>query len=404
MVRQDVIAVGRISLLALCILSSCALFQRGALSPKEGDDKSQAYAGFEPIDPLPVDYLTRSTIQDTTERVPWPEQAGDVRLLLPNQSSSTAIRKISGDGKITYLTSAVTTESASYEVIWDYAKYRVEPVYETTSLEKWGSGSDKLVGFGKIGVGVRIRAYIQSNTSGADLNGLLAISAAAKVNAISGHLEVDIYGIDSKGVNSLLPIGLKLEESSLQSALQQLATMQTRIYDDTGLTLTPHLLAIRRAAPTSGPIDESHDKTRIDVMQAITGPATNISAVAEGPGNSIAVNVTGGAQYALEVSKSHDDTQWILVYDRDPTGANSQPLIRVQANREMRTHNLAVPKATGRIFVVARYGAKEAPNKRVSWGPFPDNKDEVFASMAWDPPHANANIRLVHPDAPPKSQ
>ncbi len=209
------------------------------------------FNGYQPIDPLPPKDLVRN---GGDEIIPWSSMdVSAIRKALPNQTSTTIIKKEGKDGKITYLSSSVAAELGKYEVIIDYAKYRSEFVEG---------------GFGKIGVGLRIRANIETLKSAVNLNGLFALGVAASQEQVRGTITVDVIGIDSPGVNSLLPISLKLDETSIQTSLQALASIQTKIYDDK-VTLTPQLLAIKLERPIVGSIDLSTYNARSQIIREL---------------------------------------------------------------------------------------------------------------------------------------
>lgn len=256
---------------ALAFLGGCAT--QGVTVPGssvEGTSTATAYNGYEPIDPVATPHVFTFDSPDKGSNKLWSAMDADTRRInLPNQTSTTTIKKVSGEGKITYLSATANADAGTYEVVMDFAKYRSEPVYD--SVNGTGSGgastsNDTLLGYGKIGVGVRIKANVETLKSGVDLNGLFALGLAAKQSLLRGTISVDVIGIDSKGVNALLPVGVQLDESSIQASLQSLASIQTKIYDEK-VTLTPQLIAIRRGKPIVGAIDEKRDPDKAKFIQ-----------------------------------------------------------------------------------------------------------------------------------------
>lgn len=232
------------------------------------------FIGYEPIDPIatPKVYTLDSPVQGT-EKLWAGMKIEDIRKLLPNQTSTTTIKRIAADGKVTFLTASTSAESGVYEVVMDYAKYRSEPVFDAGANPPGGAppaASAALIGYGKIGVGVRIKANIQTLKAGVDLNGLFALGLAARAQQLKGTLSVDVIGIDSPGVNALLPVGVQLDESSIQASLQSLASIQTKIYDDK-VNLTPHLIAIRRGRPLATAVSEGADGERAKLIEKLQG-------------------------------------------------------------------------------------------------------------------------------------
>lgn len=255
------------------ILSGCATqgvtIPSGTVSEKPS---STVYNGYEPIDPVATpEVFTLDTPGKGSNKLWAGMDATTRRLNLPNQTSTTTIKKFSAEGKVIYLSASASGEAGIYEVVMDYAKYRSEPVYDDAAGVRTGtlgSTNGKLLGYGKIGVGVRIKANVETLKTGVDLNGLFALGLAAKQQLLRGTISVDVIGIDSQGVNALLPVGVQLDESSIQASLQSLASIQTKIYDK-DVMLTPHLIAIRRGQPIVGPVDDTKDHEKALLIQRL---------------------------------------------------------------------------------------------------------------------------------------
>lgn len=248
-----------LSLVLGVLLSGCASQRVSDPSGSETEASRVSHYGYEPIDPVSTPQVFIFDSPGKGGNKLWADMTpGDIRSNLPNQTSTTTIKKLSGDAKGSYLTAIANAEAGSYEVVMDYAKYRSEPLYEDASGNVSGVSdssivsNSKIIGYGKIGIGVRIRANVETLKSGVDLNGLFALGLAAKQQSLRGTISVEVIGIDSKSVNALLPVGVQLDESSIQASLQSLASIQTKIYDDDPkvIKLTPHLIAIRYAAKT----------------------------------------------------------------------------------------------------------------------------------------------------------
>ncbi|MBX9634669.1 MAG: hypothetical protein K2X44_06775 [Magnetospirillum sp.] len=197
-----------------------------------------------------TDYSTVPTKEKT-----WASIAkNSVRGMLPNQNSTTTVKRFESEGKVTYLTFDSSAKGKNYEVVMEWMKYRFEPV--TFGEEKT---------YGKVGVGMRVRANIVALEGGISLNGLVGLAAAVKANQLRGSIAVDLIGIDSEGVSALLPLGVNLDESSIQQALQTLAAVQTKVYD-ANVTLTPHVMALRNAPDVSAAKDPA-EAARLRAMQ-----------------------------------------------------------------------------------------------------------------------------------------
>lgn len=199
--------------------------------------ESNQYLGYKPIDPLPVATVERYDNGKMVD-VYWASitQAEDRRALLPLQSAQVAVSKTSSSGKISYLGGFVSGDGGSYEVVMDYMKYRVEDILDN---------SDKYVGSVRIGVGLRIRAQVVTNKSNINLGSIANLGLEASNENLRGGISVDVIGIDSKDVTNLIPLTSDINQTSIQSALQALASIKSKLWDD--IEITPHVIAIKQA-------------------------------------------------------------------------------------------------------------------------------------------------------------
>ena len=198
------------------------------------------YKSYQPIEPLMVKDVEVYAGDRFIIR-PWASlNDSAIRDLLPNQSAQVAMRTNDLTGKVNYLTASVTDKAGSYEVIMDYMKYRIEDVYNKSEV----------IGSGRIGVGLRIKAKVITNKANLNLSGLANLGVEASNNHLTGLLSIDIIGIDSKDVTNYIPLTSKLDETSIQNALQALATIKSRIWDS-NIKLTPQLIAINQNVDSS---------------------------------------------------------------------------------------------------------------------------------------------------------
>jgi hypothetical protein len=226
---------------AVLLLAGCA-----SIHNKEAAS-SEKYLGYQTIDPIPVDkvmFYEKTNNQPPCQssgqmkEVYWAEiNDTDIRGLLPLQSAEVSVSKSDISGKVSYLAAAVSGEAGSYTVVMDYMKYRVEDVVDD---------DNEYIGSARIGVGLRIKAVVVTEKVNVDFGSLLAIGLEAKQGSLKGGISVDVIGIDSESVTNLIPLTSEIDQTSIQSALQALASIKTKIYDDK-TKLTPHLVAIRQA-------------------------------------------------------------------------------------------------------------------------------------------------------------
>lgn len=200
------------------------------------------YLDYQPIDPFPETFAWVYNPDSTKRELKYWDQLSDsmVITLLPIQSSSVIIRRTDATGSLNYLSGTISGEAGSYEVFMDYMKYKVDHIYD----------GSKYLGIGKVGIGLRIVAEVRTFKSNINLGSLLALGAQAQQNNLSGSIIIDVIGIDSKDVTNLLPLTSEIDQSSIQSALQALASIKSRIYEK-GVRITPHRVAVKQIVPNT---------------------------------------------------------------------------------------------------------------------------------------------------------
>ncbi len=221
------------------IFSPKANFEEETLSlnkvniPHEQHAHNATFLGFKPIEPMYIPFVEDSVKNskiffDTLDNK-------ELLKLLPLQSAVMTLENTTSNNKLSYLMATVTGDVGNYILVMDYMKYRTEPMYDDTDGEFLGNG--------KVGVGLRIKAKIKTYKANLNLGSLLALGVESKNGNIQGEISIDIIGIDSKDVTNLVPLTSQIDESSIQMALQSLATIKSKLYEP-DIKLTPHLIAI----------------------------------------------------------------------------------------------------------------------------------------------------------------
>ncbi len=232
-------------LLLIPLLAGCTVLYKGSVLPNSMATSPNEYLEYQPIDPLPADKVKAyDPLTNQMKETVWASiihKNREVRDLLPIQSAHIFARKIDMGGKVSCLGSSVTGETGTYEIDMDFMKYRVEDVMDPNG---------RFLGSGWVGVGVRIKAIVQTNKADLNLAGPLAIGVEARTGAIKGEVSVSVIGIDSQDVTNLIPLTSEIDQTSIQSALQACASIKTKLCDP-NTALTPHLVAIKQAQPRS---------------------------------------------------------------------------------------------------------------------------------------------------------
>ncbi|WP_051931059.1 hypothetical protein [Gillisia sp. Hel_I_29] len=194
------------------------------------------FRGFEPVDPTEFndDILI---VQDGLIA------SKDLKLLnaeetlgfLNNETVLVSIGLLTSEGKIAYIPFAISKKNTSYKVTMDYMKYATLGQRDERN---------NFIGYKRVGVGLRLISLITTAEAGINISDLYSIGLAAKAGKLSGTLMIEVIGIKSKDVTTLLPLPSEINQTTIQNAMQALATIKSKIYDaDT--KLYPQVMAIK---------------------------------------------------------------------------------------------------------------------------------------------------------------
>jgi hypothetical protein len=170
--------------------------------------------------------------------------------LLPNETVEVQISEVTAEGGLTLMgTAAISAKNTSYQITMDYVKFVTVNVVDTLNFNTNNLVKDySIFSYARVGVGLRIVASIQTKRKGINLGDLFAIGFAASQNQISGSLSVNILGIESQEITTLLPMPSEISTSSIQNAMQAMATIKSKIYDK-DVQLRPQIISIRSVNP-----------------------------------------------------------------------------------------------------------------------------------------------------------
>ncbi len=187
------------------------------------------------IDPRSSPWFEKDTSAGT-KKYYWDDlKNSEANANLPLERSFVSVLKIDGSINAGFVSSKYSAEAGRYKTTLDYAKFRDDVMGENSTPVR-------------VGVGVRIIADITTVKSNLDLGSIFAIAFAAKAGYLKGQIEVLKIGLDSPSFSLVLPPPTEINDTSLQSALQAVASIRAKLYDaDT--KLTPHILAVQSLAP-----------------------------------------------------------------------------------------------------------------------------------------------------------
>lgn len=216
----------------ICIISACRSHENLLTDAKTYSN----FRGFIPIDPIEYhDEILLSKDGDLYTKDIKLMNSDEIFQFLNNETVLVSIGQVNAEGGISYLPVTVSTKNSSYKVTMDYMKF-------ATLAEVRSDGS--FIGFRRVGVGLRLITLLTANESGINIGDLSSIGLAAKQGTIKGTMMIEVVGIKSQEVTTLLPLPSEINQTTIQNAMQALATIKSKIYDE-DTELFPQVMAIK---------------------------------------------------------------------------------------------------------------------------------------------------------------
>lgn len=263
---------------------------------KQASDALTVMKGYQPIDPIPL------KIESDVEGLKF----RDIISEFPNEATRLAIGKVNQSGALTFGPFSVATKGETYSVIVDYIKYittAIPAVYkENRTINKYldyvknnynylnkNKGPENIPDKLKsknvliseytlitnhgavqqftailenptlslqsnnelthevripvyVGIGLRIQATVTVLDDSVNLGSFYGLGVAAAQNRVRGSLIIQTLGISGENISPILPISGRINESTIQAAMQSLATIKSNIYDSK-THITPQVVA-----------------------------------------------------------------------------------------------------------------------------------------------------------------
>lgn len=202
----------------------------------ESGNTYSSFRGFIPVDPIEYN----DEIWLAADGVLYPKEikvmtSDEIFQFLNNETVLVSIGQVNSEGGISYLPVTISTKNSSYKVTMDYMKF-------ATLAEVRDDGS--FIGFRRVGIGLRLITLLTANESGINIGDLSSLGMAAKQGSIKGTMMIEVVGIKSKEVTTLLPLPSEINQTTIQNAMQALATIKSKIYDEETM-LFPQVMAIK---------------------------------------------------------------------------------------------------------------------------------------------------------------
>lgn len=150
-----------------------------------------------------------------------------------------------------------STKGESYVLVIDYIKYFTSDEHVNVEYEDAGraGAATQTIHIVPIyaGIGVRIRAEFRALASNVNISGLPALGVAADARQVSGRLTVQTLGITGPDITALMPILSDLSVGSIQSAVQAVAAIKAKLYEDSSVAY-PKIVGFESPTPNADAI------------------------------------------------------------------------------------------------------------------------------------------------------
>jgi hypothetical protein len=270
--------------IAGCETTQRAASSLGDLGSSVPRNMPQAFAGYVPLDPLPVLVLDEQRAPDQPALTP--EERNRARLaMLPDETVRIAVSDSQGNFGLTYGVASVKAKNSTYIVVLDYMKFTTtiltgnpergftnpatrqpdEIVFESGPApmhSQFGEGkvqgvpepthssgqctpaeSEQKVVPVYTGIGLRITAEVTLADGDVNLGSLFAIGAAAEAKKLRGSLIVQSMGIGGPEISAAIPMPSEINQTTIANAIMALATIKSKIHS-AGTTIEPRVLGI----------------------------------------------------------------------------------------------------------------------------------------------------------------
>lgn len=197
------------------------------------------YGDFIPLSPIPYDGTLKiydSAGKKIQDLLALEMDQNQLKAVFPDLSIESYLSKVNSEGKIEYSPVSISASKEDYSVVYDIAKF--------TTVLLTEPGKDCKI-YGKVGVGIRIRADIKTRKKNVNVANLAGLGVSASNNKLKGGISFQIFGLEGKDIINLTPSSLTIDINSVNLALQAAATIKSRIYGE-GVNLTPRIFAIRK--------------------------------------------------------------------------------------------------------------------------------------------------------------
>jgi 5-hydroxyisourate hydrolase-like protein (transthyretin family) len=160
-----------------------------------------------------------------------------IRSRLTSTRTFISVEQRDSSGRFSYIGTGGKVARGTYRITFDYVNY----------MNKSIQLSEVQSAIGRIGVGLRVTATLDTENNDIDISGLLPIGLAAKDRKVSGQIEYYVYGMSNDKISVAAPTPKTLDLSSIQEAFEAAAKTKVMFNLDETI-LEPYLIGLARVS------------------------------------------------------------------------------------------------------------------------------------------------------------
>lgn len=234
------ITISAITFIGLCFLSGCE-----RVDLPQATIESGFVTGAEMIPtriPMPIKTIEvyDKELKKRIEVDVLSLESSEIRGRLTSTETFISVEKRDSSGSLTYVGAGGKVSKGKYNVTFDYTNY-------TNQNVSFGTAEQESA-IGRIGVGLRITAELETFANGIDLGGLIPIGLAVQDRKVSGHLKFHVYGMSNDKVSLAAPTQSILDVSSIQKAFEAAAAVRI-LFGLEETKLEPYLIGVADVKP-----------------------------------------------------------------------------------------------------------------------------------------------------------
>jgi hypothetical protein len=239
------------SILATLLLLIFLLLGASCNKPNTSFNQSNQKTHF--VDPFDYggEVLTKDSFDIPVYRQARKASSNEMLNYLTDEASYSEQSQLEIDGKLSTGAGGFTTANAHHKYELDYGKFCNEPILSNDT-----DANASLLGFVRIGVGLRVVAEFTSTKDDLDVSNIISIGTNAQY--LHGWMRVNVTGIQDNEITKLFPLPKDISPAAIAEVIVALSDIKKQIY--TAKIIRPQVLAFTCMDKTDATFMKMYEK------------------------------------------------------------------------------------------------------------------------------------------------